>query len=183
MSENFHGTDESWGEKGDCGMTRKVLALTASVVACAAALAVAPLASADPPIHVVLEAPPDVSGQYCEDFMVGIHVTRFREVATIFSNGEVLTTGALAAEVTNLESGRTIEVNIPGPGRVSVDGSTVTATGPWLLFGEEGDLGEGSPAQVTYLVGRFTFTVEQGQITHVSEVRGHTRDLCAELAL
>ena len=163
-------------------MIRRVLTLTASVVGCAAALMVAPLASADAPIRVVLDPPPDVSGQYCEDFMVGIHVIRFREVATIFSNGEVLTTGALSVQVTNLDSGRTLLLNVPGPGRISADGSTVTATGPWLLFGEEGDLGEGSPAQVTYIAGRFTFTVEGGQITHVSDIQGRTRDICAALA-
>src|SRR5262245_41063339 len=133
-----------------------------------AALAAAPLASADPPIRVVLEPPPDVSGQYCEDFEVGVHVTRFNQVATIFANGEVLLTGALTTEVTNLETDRTITLNIPGPGRISGDGSTIRATGPWLLFGEEGDLGEGSPAQVTYIAGRFSFTVDaNGQITEV----------------
>jgi hypothetical protein len=164
-------------------MKGKACVLVALIFACAFALAMTPQASADRPIRIELVPPPDVSGQFCEDFMVRVHVTRFNEVATVFSNGETLITGALSAEVTNLDTGTTIALNIPGPGRVSADGSTVTATGPWLLFGEEGDLGEGSPAQVTYLSGRFTFTVdENGQITHVSDIRGRTQDICAALA-
>ena len=112
-----------------------------------------------------------------------IHVTRFRQVATIFADGETLFTGQLTVEATNLETGTTVTLNVPGPGRFSADGSTMTATGPWLLFGEEGDLGEGSPPQVTYITGRFTFTVdENGQITEVSDIQGQTRDICAELA-
>jgi hypothetical protein len=164
-------------------MKRMACVLVASIVACSFALAMTPQASADRPIRVELVPPPDVSGQFCEDFMVRVHVTRFNEVATVFSNGETLITGALSVEVTNIDTGTTIPLNIPGPGRVSADGSTVTATGPWLLFGEEGDLGEGSPAQVTYLAGRFTFTVdENGQITHVSDIQGRTQDICAALA-
>lgn len=163
-------------------MNRKAFVLVALIIA-TFALAMTPLASADRPIRLELVPPPDVTGQYCEDFMVRVHVTRFNEVATVFRNGETLITGALSSEVTNLDTGRTILLNIPGPGRVSADGGTVTATGPWLLFGEEGDLGEGSPAQVTYLVGRFTFTVDgNGQITHISDVQGQTRDICAALA-
>src|SRR5262245_19924721 len=157
--------------------------MLAATVMFVAALAVAPLAAADPPIRVELTPPPDVSGQYCEDFEVGIHVTRFRQVATIFADGETLFTGQLTVEATNLETGRTVTLNVPGPGRFSADGSTMTATGPWLHFGEEGDLGEGSPPQVTYITGRFTFTVdENGQITEVSDIQGQTRDICAELA-
>jgi hypothetical protein len=164
-------------------MKGKACVLVALIFACAFALAMTPQASADRPIRIELVPPPDVSGQFCEAFMVRVHVTRFNEVATVFSNGETLITGALSAEVTNLDTGTTIALNIPGPGRVSADGSTVTATGPWLLFGEEGDLGEGSPAQVTYLSGRFTFTVdENGQITHVSDIQGRTQDICAALA-
>ena len=93
------------------------------------ALAIPSQASADRPIRIELVPPPDVSGQFCEDFMVRVHVTRFNEVATVFSNGETLITGALSAEVTNLDTGTTIALNIPGQGRVSADGSNVTATG------------------------------------------------------
>jgi hypothetical protein len=164
-------------------MNRKALTLAASIILSVTALALAPLASADPPIRVVLDSPPDVTGEFCEDFLVRVHVTRFNEVATIFSNGEVLVTGALTVDVTNLTTNRTIRLNVPGPGRISTDGSTVTATGPWLLFGEPGDLGEGSPAQVTYIAGRFEFTIgDDGNISEVSDIRGQTRDICAALA-
>lgn len=145
------------------------------------ALAVAPLASADRPIRVQVPAA-DAMGQFCEDFSVLIHPTRNNEYATIFSSGAVLVTGALRVEVTNLDSGETIELNIPGPGFFSPDGTRLIGTGPWLLFGEEGFLGPGSPAGVLFISGHFVLTFDsQGNVTSFTS-QGHSVDICAALA-
>ena len=145
------------------------------------AVAAAPLASADPPIRVQVPAT-DASGQFCEDFPVLVHPTRNNEYATIFSSGAVFVTGALRVEVTNLDTGETIELNVPGPGFFSPDGTRLIGTGPWLLFGEAGFLGPGSPAGVLFVSGRFLLTFDQqGNVTGFS-ARGHNEDICAELA-
>jgi hypothetical protein len=163
-------------------MNRKAVLLVTAAVLCAA-LAVAPLASADRPIRVELETPPDVTGQFCEDFRVNVHTTRNKEVLTIFTSGAALVTGALRFELTNVETEETIELNIPGPGRFSEDGSTLTGTGPWLLFGEEGDLGPGSAPQMTFIRGRFVMTFNQdGSVAGFTVLGGRVVDVCAELA-
>jgi hypothetical protein len=165
-----------------CGMNRKMVLLVATAVL-GAALAVAPLASADRPIRIELDDPPDFTGQFCEDFMVHLHATRNNEVLTIFTSGAALITGALRFEVTNVETGETIELNIPGPGRFSEDGSTLIGTGPWLVFGEEGDLGEGSPPQTNFVTGRLVMTFdESGAVTSFSVLSGRVVDICAVLA-
>ena len=158
--------------------TTLILVATALV---GVALAASPLASADRPIRVQVPAT-DATGQYCEDFPVLIHPTRNNEFATIFSSGAVLVTGALRVEVTNLDTGETIELNIPGPGFFSPDGSTVIGTGPWLLFGEAGFLGPGSPAGVVFVSGRFVLTFDdQGTVTGFT-MQGQIQDICAALA-
>ena len=161
-------------------MRTKTLILVATALV-GVAFAAVPLASADRPIRVEVPAA-DATGQFCEDFPVLVHPTRNNEFATIFSSGAVLVTGALRVEVTNLDTGETIELNIPGPGFFTPDGSTLIGTGPWLLFGEAGFLGEGSPAGVTFLSGRFVLTFDQqGNVTGFS-ARGHSEDICAALA-
>lgn len=161
-------------------MRMKTLILAATVLV-GVAFAVAPLASADRPIRVQVPAG-DSTGQFCEDFPVLVHPTRNNEYATIFSTGATFVTGALRVEVTNLDSGETIELNIPGPGFFSPDGSTLIGTGPWLLFGEAGFIGPGSPAGVLFVSGRFVLTFDgQGHVTGYS-ARGHSEDICAALA-
>ena len=158
-------------------MNRKAVILVAAVVGLA--LAAAP-ASAVAPIKEPLPAA-DVQGQFCEDFEVLVHPTRNKEFIKIFSSGAALVTGALRIEVTNLETGETVEVNVPGPGRISADGSTLIGTGPWLLFGEAGTFGEGSPAQINFIRGRFVGALDEGVVTSFT-AHGHIVDLCAVLA-
>jgi hypothetical protein len=47
-----------------------------------------------------------------------------------------LTTGPLKVRVTNLDTGESIELNVPGPGRLVIDEeqATLTQEGPWLTF-------------------------------------------------
>jgi hypothetical protein len=94
-----------------------------------------------------------------------------------------LITGSLRQEVINVETGETIEYNIRGPGRFSADGSTLIGTGPWLVLGEEGDLGEGSPPQVNFITGRFIMTFDtSGAVASFRVLSGRVVDVCAALA-
>ena len=161
-------------------MRTKTLILVATALV-GVAFAAVPLASADRPIRVQVPAA-DATGQFCEDFPVLVHPTRNNEYATIFSTGAVFVTGALRVEVTNLDTGETIELNIPGPGFFSPDGTRLIGTGPWLLFGEAGFIGPGSPAGVLFVSGRFLLTFDdEGNVTGFSS-RGHIEDICAALA-
>jgi hypothetical protein len=161
-------------------MNKKRFILVATVIL-GVALAASPLASADRPIREELPAA-DATGQFCPDFAVLVHPTRNNEFITIFSSGAAVITGALRVEVTNLETGETIALNIPGPGHLNEDGSQLTGTGPWLLFDEEGGFGQGEPAQTLYTTGRFVLTFDdEGNIASFDRPN-HVVDICAALA-
>ena len=83
-----------------------------------------------------------------------------------------MTVGKLKAVLTNVETGESIAVNIPGPGFIDVDGNTIVGTGPWLVF---------VPGQLLFLVGHITF--EPGPFgVQPTVVRGRSFDLCDALA-
>lgn len=157
-------------------MIRK--AVTAALISAAAAALIVPTAGADKPITVPSPFP-DASGQYCEDFMVGIHAIENRGTTRIFSTGAILFTGTLKVEVTNLESGKTIALNISGPGKISSDGTTLSGSGPWLFFGEAGFFGPGSPPELSTNHGRIAISLVDGSF--ISRV-GRSVDLCPLLA-
>lgn len=156
-------------------MPRK--SLLAAVVAVLSALALAPSAAADKPI---IEPAPfgEFTGQYCEDFLVRVAETTNRGTAKIFSDGSMIITGTLKVDVTNLETGKTISLNISGPSMFSSDGSTLVGVGRWLFFGEAGFLGRPGPTLETF-DGRFT--LDLGTVTFVSRT-GTVGELCAALA-
>jgi hypothetical protein len=156
-------------------MPRKTL-ITA-VVAVLAALALAPSAAAEKPI---IEPAPfgTFTGQYCEDFMVRVSETTNRGMAKIFSDGSVIITGTLKVDVTNVETGKTISLNISGPAMFSSDGSTLVGVGGWLFFGEAGFLGRDGPTLETSS-GRFV--IDLSDVTFVSRT-GSVQELCSLLA-
>lgn len=104
--------------------------------------------------------------------------TTNRGTAKIFSDGSVIITGTLNVDVTNVETGKTISLNISGPAMFSADGMTLVGVGKWLFFGEAGFLGRTGPTLETS-DGRFVLELAGG--TFVSRT-GHVRELCAELA-
>jgi hypothetical protein len=120
----------------------------------------------------------DATGQFCEDFPVLVHVLANRQFITIFSDGGVHITGQLKAEITNLDTGKTIVENISGPLIIEPDG-TFFALGRGLLFGEAGFFGPGSPAELSINSGR---VVINGFDLSILSRTGRTEDLCAELA-
>ncbi len=90
-------------------------ALMAAVAGAAAAALFIPTAFADKP--VIVPSPfPDATGRYCEGFDVLVHATTNNGRTKIFSSGAIMFTGSLKVEVTNLDSGKTIALNISGRG-------------------------------------------------------------------
>ena len=121
----------------------------------------------------------EATGEFCEGFAVHIRATTDRGKIKVFSSGAAMVTGALKVEVTNLETGRSIEVNISGPARFSADGTTLVGTGRWLFFGEPGFFGPGSPATLETNSGRFTISLADGSF--LSRL-GQRVELCPVLA-
>ena len=152
--------------------------LRALLALCAAGLLV-PTAAAEPPTREPLPFP-EATGQFCADFQVSVRATQNKEVATVFSNGVALVTGVLKVEVTNLESGKTIALNISGPGKFSADGSTINGSGTWLLFGEAGQLPGPDPG-LLLVTGRHVITAGPTGITSI-DTRGTSEDVCDALA-
>ena len=153
-------------------------AILYGVIALAAAAVLAPGAAADPPISEPV-GDLNLTGPFCKGFDVEILTTANKEVNRIFSSGVSLVTGVLKVEVTNLSTGKTLALNISGPGKVSADGSTLTGGGPWLIFGEAGVLPGPDPGMF-FTHGHITLTLSPTQITSMV-VRGKVVDICAAL--
>jgi hypothetical protein len=157
-------------------MLRKMIAVV--VTAVVVGIVLVPTAAAEKPTKAPA-AFGEFSGQYCADFKVLIRETTNRGTMKIFSTGAAMITGTLKVEVTNLATGKTIELNISGPARFSPDGTTLVGTGAWLLFGEPGFFGPGSPRMLETNHGRLVISLVDGTIL---ERTGHTVDLCPLLA-
>lgn len=158
-------------------MPRKSL-IPAVVVAFAICLAATTPAAADKPIQVPASFG-EFRGAYCADFDVLIRETTNRGTMKIFSSGAAMITGTLKVEVTNLETGKTIALNISGPAKFSSDGTTLVGTGAWLLFGEPGFFGPGSPRTLVTNHGPLVISLVDGSIL---DRTGHRVDLCPLLA-
>jgi hypothetical protein len=153
-----------------------VLALTVVVALCAAATA-----SANPPTRTPLPPLADNIDPAC-GFDVFVDYVESNVVSKTFSNAaspvvEILT-GVGKVQLTNLETGKTIAVNISGPQVVKVfsDGSVVISdVGPWL-FNEV----PGLPG-IFLSEGRVTIAIDAaGNVT--TDGNGRLVDLCAALA-
>lgn len=149
-----------------------VIALTA-----VAAVLLAPTALADKPVK---EPAPfgEFTGQYCEDFAVRIVATTDQETMKTFSDGSAMITGSLKVDVTNLENGKTIALNISGPATFTADGAMLIGTGRWLFFGEPGFFGRPGPT-LELSIGRFTLDLATETLTSRN---GTVRQLCGALA-
>ena len=100
-------------------------------------------------------------------------------------NGDIvqLATGAFVIRLTNTSTGKSITVNISGPGRFTIhpDGSvTLVASGRWSLIFFAGDLGPAAKAVIN--AGRVVINIApDGSLTLVSQ-RGHEQDIGALLS-
>jgi hypothetical protein len=127
------------------------------------------------------EVPPGVA---CNFGVLGGEPIINNQVLTTFPpepNGDVvqLATGALVFTLTNTSTGKTITVNISGPGRITIhpDGSTtLEAQGRWFLGFVEG------PYTLFISSGRVVISfAPDGTPTLVSQ-RGRVEDVCALLS-
>jgi hypothetical protein len=157
-------------------MRRAVAALT-----CTAALLLitAPSAWADPPFQERISDPVSLvlpGGEFCDDFDVQVDVEqKFKFIAFAGDRGtwiSAMTVGKIKVVLTNLDSGGSIALSIPGPGFIDVEGNLLVGTGPWLIF---------IPGEVLLVTGHITFTGTPPQVEPV-EIRGRSVDLCEALA-
>jgi hypothetical protein len=155
--------------------TRRFISLLAAAIFVAM---IATPATAEPPFQVRITDPMTVllPGEDFCGFDVQAEVEqKFKFIAFSGNRGTLwtaITVGKIKVVLTNLETGETLPVNIPGPGFIDADGNTIVGTGPWLVF---------VPGQLLFLVGHITF--EPGPFgVQPTVVRGRSLDLCAALA-
>jgi hypothetical protein len=139
-------------------------------------------AAADPPEHVRVTDPVSFvlpADVFCPGFEV--EITYDQNYPMTFFGRETgwgftaLAGGFLRASATNLTSGETIDLNIPGPGFFDDSGIPIVGTGPWLIFLP------GDPGSIEFVVGHIEF-VETDFGVEIGTVRGKSQDLCAALA-
>jgi hypothetical protein len=85
-----------------------------------------------------------------------------------------LTTGALKVQVTNLDTGKSLVLNISGPGVALPDGTLVTE-GSWLFFFPAGNP-QGQEPGLIAIHGR-----TESNSTSFTVLSGHVEDICAAL--
>jgi hypothetical protein len=148
---------------------------------CLAALFPA-VAAADKP---VIEPTPPTEDFVIEgacEFDVLLHTVADESKAIIFGE-RMIVTGKIKVRLTNVETGKTLDLNISGPGTFTFDEEDGTTTikggGPWLVWLLETD--EGGPG-IFLTRGHLTLVGDAEFNVLAFEVRGHVTDLCAALA-
>ena len=155
-------------------MTRVLRPSLATMLAAALVLAVAGPAAAAKPERVAVPQEDFVISGFC-DFDVLVEPLASQTFNTMFFDRDGNPTrdhgtGRLVVRMTNIDSGRSIELNISDPGTF-VDGPaglTVDTHGNWMLFID---------GQLFTLSGHGQFFVNATSETIVSR-RGHVTDLC-----
>ena len=153
-------------------MIRKFL--LAGAAAAAVVLTAASVAAADPPDRTYAPAP-TFTGEFCPGIQVQITFPVNQEYSITFSNGAVITTGRVVAQVKSLSTGKSVVVNASGPGMLAEDGR-FTLRGETLVFLTPGQIGPGSPATTYILSGVLDFAPD-GTVTQT----GHVTDICAQI--
>ena len=155
---------------------RRPLAAFASAIVLV--LFLAPAAPATAPIQIRISEPATfvLSGSDFCGFDVQAEIEqKFKAITFTGDRGTwvtTLTVGKINVVLTNLDTGESIRLAIPGPGFIDVDGNLVTGTGPWVIFIE---------GHIQYLVGHITFAPDPFGVRAV-EVRGRIVELCDVLA-
>jgi hypothetical protein len=109
-------------------------------------------------------------------FPVRIEITANKEYVKFFSDGRLLVNGKLFVRITNLDTGKSMDVNISGPANVTPTSERNMGRGLLLLFPEDA-AGPG----VFLNTGRLdVIRGEDGFITNYT-VRGTSVDVCAAL--
>jgi len=157
-----------------------------AILAAAAALAaggVATGASADQPAREPQLLPPgttfDLDG-ICS-FDAQILILTSKAYSLTFGNGSQILTGQVFVRVTNLDSGKSLDLNISGPAFTAVDSNVLTLSGRSLVFLFPGDRGPGSPGLLVLTSGPVVLTGTETGVT-VDMTSASVTDLCAALS-
>ena len=140
-------------------------------------------ASAAGPTRIPLDPVHDVqaAGIVCP-FAVSVDSVSINETLAILSSGRVFITGASVERVTNLDSGKSVVLNVSGPVTISsaagVD--TFVAGGRNLWGFHRGDLGPGQPGILLLTTGLAILTVSESGLTFTHD-GGTTENLCETL--
>jgi hypothetical protein len=126
------------------------------------------------------------AGLVCPFAVSGIP-TENRQHQTVFANGKVAFNGYFEAQLTNVDTGKSITLNASGAVRVTEAGDDVRiqSSGPLIWFLFPGDAGPGDVTTGrTYLVkGNTEVLADPATFAfHSFETDGNVTDLCAELA-
>jgi hypothetical protein len=151
------------------------------VLAAAAALVLPTAAGADKPVKEPIEFEPFVLEGVCS-FPAFVEADE-KEKARIFPDGVVSITGKFKARITNLDSGRSVELNVSGPTTLTPqpDGTLVE-----ILRGHAGIIlfstDVGGPAFLL-TTGRVVIVYdEEGNVRSFEHHGGTTTDICALLS-
>ena len=148
------------------------------VAAVLALVVFVPVASAEKPIKVPALFPAMFTGQFCGDFMVQLNVLVSENFAIIFADGREFIGGRLIVEAVNLETGKSVTVNVSGPVFIGSGGDPFILRGNSLLFARPSNYGPGASATLVVTSGTVTFRAGVPGYT----LEGRSRNLCAELA-
>jgi hypothetical protein len=94
-----------------------------------------------------------------------------------------LITGPLKVRVTNATTGESLDLNIPGPGRIVEDGTRFIMMGPWLQIVQPDTLLDDPEFKALFVTrGRVvTETDENGVIVRFISINGAVDDICTAL--
>lgn len=146
------------------------------VVTLAVVTALAAPAAAEPPIQETISDPATIlleAPEFCPNADIQVDVEQKFKLIT-FSGGTAfgltsMTVGKIVATVTNVETGESVRLAIPGPGFLDATGLPVIGTGPWLLF---------NPGSVEFIRGFIEFVPSPSGV-EADVIRGTTLDVCA----
>jgi hypothetical protein len=186
---NGYYRSKSWGTvfarvinllRKDSMPPQRFLLLILLAVAALTLAAVAPVAAVAPTrVPLLFDEPFTVD--VCP-FPVAIEPLTSGETLTTFydQSGNVvmqLTTGPLKVRITNGDTGESIDRNIPGPGRILDDGTTLIMMGPWLNIVPELGI-------VWLTTGRVVAEIDPatGFIVSFRSLAGTREDICEALA-
>ena len=143
-------------------------------------------AMADKPVREgVPDSPVTLDASICG---FGVHETTLtdNEFITTFSGGKQIVTGALTSTLTNDQTGKSIAINISGPGSIVQNGDgtqTFTLLGRSLIWLFPNELGQGSPGRLILTSGRVAFHVDANfNVLSFDITSARVQDLCAALA-
>jgi hypothetical protein len=145
-------------------------------------------AAAGKPVREPLPGEPFVISDTCEFDVMFEELTNREYLTTFFDRDgnptRILITGTLKAQLTNMSNNKSMDVNISGPGRITLneDGtSTYFSGGTWLIYLAPTDVPSFQPRMFLFSV-RMVIEDTDGVITSLTMVGGRTVDVCAALS-